>query len=51
MMEDLDVPNTLYALDKSVRSMILLDEVTFEIMDGTGDRQRTCRFGNGALEE
>jgi hypothetical protein len=62
LMEDLEVPDTLYALDKSVGLMSLLDEVTFEIMDGTGDRggggdndektaRVTCRFGDGALEE
>ena len=62
MMEDLEVPDTLYALDKSVGLMSLLDEVTFEIVDGTRDRDGggdndektvrvTCRFGDGALEE
>ena len=61
-MEDLEVPDTVYALDKSVRLMSLLDEVTFEITDGTGDRDGggdndektvrvTCRFGDGAIEE
>jgi hypothetical protein len=59
-MEDLEDPDTLYALDKSVRLMSLLDEVTFEIMDGTGDGggdnddktvRVTCRFVDGALEE
>ena len=62
MTEDLELPDNLYALDKSVRLMSLLDEVTFEIMEGTGDRDGggdndektvrvTCRFGDGALEE
>ena len=57
LMEDLEVPDTLYALDKSVNLMSLLDEVTFEIMDGTGgdnDEKTvrvTCRFVDGALEE
>ena len=61
-MEDLEVPDTLYALDKSVGLMSLLEEVTFEITDGTGVRDGggdndektvrvTCRFGDGALEE
>ena len=56
------MPDTLYALDKSVNLMSLLDEVTFEIMDSTGDRDGggnndertvrvTCRFVDGALEE
>lgn len=61
-MEDLEVPDTLYSLDKSVRLMSLLDEVIFEIVDGTGDIDGrgdngektvrvTCRFVDGALEE
>ena len=61
-MEDLEVPDMLYALDKSVRLMSLLDEVTFEIMYGTGAKDGggdndektvrvTCRFVDGALEE
>ena len=63
-MEELEVPGTLYSLDKSVKLMSLLDEVIFEIKDGTGDRDGggggdddektvrvTCRFVDGALEE
>ena len=65
LMEELEVPGTLYSLDKSVKLMSLLDEVIFEIKDGTGDRDGgggggdddektirvTCRFVDGALEE
>ena len=55
LVEDLEVPDTLYALDNSVKLMSLLDEVTFEIMDGGGDDEKTvrvtCRFVDGALEE
>jgi hypothetical protein len=62
LMEDLEVPDTVHSLDKSVRLMSLLDEVMFEIVDGTGDRDGggdddektvrvTCRFVDGALEE
>lgn len=37
LVEDLEVPNTLYSLDKSVGLMSLLEEVAFEIQDGTED--------------
>ena len=62
LMEDLEMPDSFHSLDKSVRLMSLLDEVIFEIMDGTGDRDGggdndeksvrvICRFVDGALEE
>lgn len=61
-MEELEIPGTLHSLDKSVKLMSLLDEVIFEIEDGTGDSDGggdnvekpvrvTCRFVDGALEE
>ncbi|KAF8810305.1 hypothetical protein BYT27DRAFT_7253893 [Phlegmacium glaucopus] len=66
LVEDLEVPNTLHSLDKSVGLMSLLEEVVFEIKDGTGGGggggggdqsidekavQVTCRFVDGALED
>ena len=37
LVEDLEIPNTLHSLDKSVGLMSLLEEVIFEIKDGTAD--------------
>lgn len=62
LVEDLEVPDTLHSLDKSVGWISLLDEVIFEIKnltgdgDGGGDHNQktvrvTCQFVDGALEE
>jgi hypothetical protein len=61
LVEDLEVPDTLHSLDKSVGWISLLDQVVFEIKNRTGDGDGgdhsqktvrvTCQFVDGALEE